>query len=621
MKFKSTILLIFISVYFLNANTNSDTLKIYRYKDLEVSSEKDQKLLMPFGRANYTNVTNNFGFSLIRKGTLFAQDVYSDGFKRGDIEVVIDGERYHAACPNRMDSPLSRVNPSELESVAFSKSATELNSGIGGRMSFQREKPVYNNFARVSMSGISAGNQAGDISVDGNYRNNKISLRFVDGAPYVDGNGRSFKDLYPYQETPNYQLIEGAYYGISKNLEWRASFVQNSNIHFPYLMMDEIENFTASAFMNYKGNKLYFNYTDHLMNNDLRISMMGMETDAQSLTIGLNGKYYDAYFRNWKADNTISGIMNGMPMQINNALMANFKEVAFSGKYDYSLEYIDIAGRATLVFNTIDDVNNVFFERAFDDVSNNRFFINFALNAGKDIYIANNTILGLYSEVASDRPMPEQMYFKVDRPRQNPDRIGNPTLNQPVKAGFRSSLEYKFIKLEGFANYVNNFVDLNVLTNDNGKFETYYNTNALLAGLNLMLTSKYLDFEANYNWGENSETSEPLAEIRPFSTRARLKYTPVYDLLFSLTHIFEYTQTRVAKSIGEFTSPSWNRFDLGVAYRLKDLKLFVNIENILNHNYYRHLSFARNAFSSGMRVYEPGTLFRLSIEYAYDFKN
>jgi hypothetical protein len=618
MKKISTLLLVLFSVYLLKANDN-DTLKIYRYKGLEVSSEKDRGLLMPFGRANYTNVANNFGFSLIRKGTLFAQDVYSDGFKRGDIEVVIDGERYHAACPNRMDSPLSRVNPSELESVAFSKSATEINSGIGGRMSFSREKPIYNGFTRVSTTGISAGNQAGDISVDGNYHNNKISVRYVDGAPYLDGKGRSFKDLYPYKETPNYELFEAAYYGISKEMEWRASYVQNSNIHFPYLMMDEIENYTASAFTSYKGNKLYFNYTDHLMTNEFRTSMMGMETDAQSLTIGLNGEYYDAYFRNWNADNNISGSMNGMPMNINNEMIANFNEFAASGKYDHSFGFIDLSGRISFLYNSIDDVNNEFFERAFDDVSNSRFFANFAINAGKDIFVAKDVILGIYAEAASDRPMPEQMYFKVDKPGQNADRIGNPTLDQPIKSGLRSSLEYKFIKLEGFANYVHNFVDLNFMTNESGKFETFYNTNALLAGVNVMLASKYLDFEANFNWGENTETLEPLAEIRPFATRTRLKYSPIDDLRIYATHIFEHAQSRVARSINEFTTPSWNRIDLGAAYRFKSFQVLFDIENVLNHNYYRHLSFARNAFSSGMPVYEPGTLFRLSLQYAYDF--
>ena len=87
------------------------------------------------------------------------------------------------------------------------------------------------------------------------------------------------------------------------NINYGMSFTYTDNISFPYLRMDERLNWVYSAFARYKNHKLYFNYTHHIMDNALRVSPMFMETDAKNLTIGAIGDFYEAVYRNWKADN------------------------------------------------------------------------------------------------------------------------------------------------------------------------------------------------------------------------------------------------------------------------------------------------------------------------------
>ena len=67
--------------------------------------------------------------------------------------------------------------------------------------------------------------------------------------------------------------------------------------------MDERFNRVYSAYLSYDKNKLYFNYTDHIMDNELRVSSMLMRTSAKNLTIGAIGEFYEVVYRNWDADN------------------------------------------------------------------------------------------------------------------------------------------------------------------------------------------------------------------------------------------------------------------------------------------------------------------------------
>ena len=268
---------------------------------------------------------NRNGFSLIRKGVFFAQDIYADGFKKGDVSVVVDGERYHCACPNRMDSPLSRVNPLELESLELNKTAGDIQSGLGGKVSFHRAVPLEPISLKAGLSGSSAASQSFDGSLSAEGFNQRLSVRYSTGLPYEDADGRTFKDLYGYQDNFKYTLAEATFNGASSLWNYGATFTYTENVSFPYLKMDERDNKVISTHISFNENKVYFNYTYHVMDNDLRQSTMFMESIGKNLTIGAVGSFYDVYYRNWNLDN----VMIMPTMTLNNNMMPdvnNFME-------------------------------------------------------------------------------------------------------------------------------------------------------------------------------------------------------------------------------------------------------------------------------------------------------
>ena len=161
----------------------SDSVKVYWLEPVEVTSQKLSlgNYQTPVEKDNLSSLLNRNGFNLIRKGVFFAQDIYVDGFRKGDIAVVVDGERYHCACPNRMDSPLSRVNPLELESLELNKTAGNIQSGLGGQVSFHRTAPVEPISLRAGLSGLSAASQSFDGSLAAEGYNQRLSLRYSSG--------------------------------------------------------------------------------------------------------------------------------------------------------------------------------------------------------------------------------------------------------------------------------------------------------------------------------------------------------------------------------------------------------------------------------------------------------
>ena len=89
-------LMVLVSLLSTAAFSQTDSVRVYWLSPIEVTANRVflGQQSSPTTKDNLTTVFSQNGFALIRKGTFFAQDVYADGFKRGDLSVVIDGERF-----------------------------------------------------------------------------------------------------------------------------------------------------------------------------------------------------------------------------------------------------------------------------------------------------------------------------------------------------------------------------------------------------------------------------------------------------------------------------------------------------------------------------------------------
>jgi len=608
---KKLIIFLFL-LPFVSFGEAKDTLKTYKTSEVEIISRREIQFvkLQDYGPGYSSELLNRNGYQLIRRGLSFTQDIYSDGFKKGDIRVVIDGEYYHNACPNRMDAPATRVNPVDLSEVEITKSTSLLSTGLYGKVEYHRtklEKPFrFNSF----VSGQVGANSEYDVSFSAQSHWTSISARFSQGIPYKNAKGNSFSDLYMYKD--NYKFSFGNI-GFRKllpelNLEAGFNFSYAKDISFPYLMMDERSSKVFSGYLQFKGYKAYLNYTDHLMNDGLRENAMGMETRAKNITTGIKGDFFEFVYRNWNADNVI--------MQISNKMLPNVDQFALNLASDYSLGFVKLFFKGGVNYLRYkDESRKAFFESLYPDAKTGRIFISGGLSAIIGHQFSEKLLWSVLPEIATDAPEPEMLFLALVRPMNKPDWSGNPTLKQPIRATLRTSLQTDFLTLELFGNYVLNYVDIVVKKKEMKNAMTYDNVNAIIAGANLKFNYKWLTTELSYLWGENEDNKKPLAEIAPLSISSKVEIPIVENLSVSLTHRWENAQKRVNPDLKEFSTPAWNTLGLGLQYSFSWLHFDLQIQNLLNHNYYRFLSFSRNPFSAGMPVYEPGRVFMLTVYF------
>jgi iron complex outermembrane receptor protein len=73
----------------------------------------------------------------------------------------------------------------------------------------------------------------------------------------------------------------------------------------------------------------------------------------------------------------------------------------------------------------------------------------------------------------------------------------------------------------------------------------------------------------------------------------------------------------VDPNLNEEPTPSWQRVDVGFRYAGRHGQLVLEVENATNELYTQHLSYLRNPFASGQRVWEPGRTVRVGVGAAY----
>lgn len=615
--FLLTLLLIFDACLLAAELVPEDSLRIYRMKPVIIQSDRIDAHIndFPEGKISLSKALNSYGFELIRKGTFFAQDIYADGLKRADYTVVVDGERYHSACPNRMDSPFTRINSLEMQSITLIKNSSSLQSSLGGAVSILRNEIADEFSTNLTLSKSFINSNDIDAGAVFDYKNHRFMARYATGFPYYDANSKSFKENYNYKDKYPYTLAEMALQGESDDVSYRLSIAYTEDISFPYLKMDERWNYIYSGFFKYQDNKIYFNYTDHLMDNTLRNDKGYMETAAKNLTIGATGSFYDFYYRNWNMDNLITTKTAEEVIRIDNNMIPNIHLFSLVFQKEYEVDKLILFSKLGAEYVTISNNERLaFYQAIYPDAKDNRIFLQGSFGALYNFIFSNELSLRLFAEGAIQPPQPEQLYISVKKPGKNPYWSGNPELNSPKKISFKSSFNFYDVKFEVFYHKIFDFVNISKDISDI-QYSSFRNINARFLGLNINYKNNYLDFFAAYTWAENTKNNTPLSEISPLNISTTIKSPEIYKIKSYISFTYNDAQLRVDKELNELPTPSWIRIDLGLQTTFDRFAFVLNAENILNEYYYRHLSYMRDPFASGFYVFEPGTTLRININY------
>lgn len=150
-------------------------------------------------RADLQRTLEQLGVTGVRRGVPLTTDLYADGFKRADLGVTVDGERYHCACPNRMDPPTSLAIPIELAAVAWDRTSSAPGAGLAGRLALQRAEPGEELRLRAAAEGDALRARDGNAAFALEGRRQRLSARFAAGESYEDAGGSTFRDRYGFR--------------------------------------------------------------------------------------------------------------------------------------------------------------------------------------------------------------------------------------------------------------------------------------------------------------------------------------------------------------------------------------------------------------------------------------
>lgn len=566
------------------------------------------------GRDRIDQILQESPFALIRRGTGSVSDLYVDGFKRGDVTLTVDGERFMTACPNRMDTRVGQVDLMDVETVSLSREGAGLQAGLGGQIDFHRRRPGQDRIVSGRLGGMLDSEEGFEGSLSWEQNRIRAGLRARVYSPYVDADDGTFVDRYGYSDEYDTEIYEVRAHAAHDQGDVYAAYETSTDVLFPYLLMDERENDHYQLSGSWGAHRLYFNRTEHLMDNALRTSyaMTDMVTDATNTQFGATGRFYDLTIRNWDADNRITPV--AMPaMEKNNHMLPDVWRVGATLRHALGEENDPwLVARAGLVHTSIGDDSVLDLYRALEpDAEDSRWSVPVGVTLSRHYGSGAGDLVGASLEASTAAPGIEQMYIATDKPGTKPDWIGNPELKDPARVTGRLAWRQSAVRCEVFATRVWEYSYLVKRAGEGAMIQTYDGVDAVLAGASARARWMWFEGGVQWNWGEKLDGNQPLAEIQPVTVLLTAESPRFHDLRGRVEYRHAAGQGRIDPTLDEEATGAWNRVDLSLDWKHARGTLALEVVNLTNVLYSQHLSYLRSPFASGRRIDEPGRSFRL----------
>jgi len=173
-----------------------------------------------------------------------------------------------------------------------------------------------------------------------------------------------------------------------------------------------------------------------------------------------------------------------------------------------------------------------------------------------------------------------------------------------------NSIKSEIFREKDYLNNPEKFLEINQLK---AKFKTGFEASwsqLLFAGLQHQ-------FRAAYTYAQDLEKDAPLPEIPPLDLRYHLSGNYLKNRLSPyITFRQVLAQARISAEFGETITPSFSIIDLGLSFRVNHIIGFTaGIENLLDANYYEHLSRSARG-ETAVPIHAPGRNLFLSFNLA-----
>jgi iron complex outermembrane receptor protein len=601
----------------------------------------------------------------LRKGGI-ANDVVLRGLQSRDLNVLVDGDRVHGACPNHMDPPPFHVDFAEVERVQVGKGPFDVrNQGsLGGVVNLitRDPEPGLRFSPSVSLGSFGYVNPSGTLSWAGERASvlGGFSWRVADADR--DGDGLRFTERANYRpefvDARAFSVGTGwvrARYTPSFDTTLEASYTRQGarNVFYPYLMMDAPRDDTDRFSVSFESRRArkhtitlvtaqaYVTRVDHWMDDSRRLTSVGaprdwaMGTQADAVTWGgkLGGRIgrttagVEFYRRHWDAETFLRGrgyasqpSIPGVDVDVV-GLYAEYSRILgdrvlleAGGRYDISTSTADQAKANT--------------DLAFAYLGTRSLSARDHLPSGK-LRVAWRPVDTLQLSLAVGHtarvPEPSERYFALQR--MGSDWVGDPELEPSRNTGVDAAVAWRgawaTLRASVFVSRIADFITVREAEIQsplpglvNSKARTWANVDATLVGSEASLSfvlHRHLFLSGDLSWVRGRQDprpevhilSENLPEMPPLRATVGIRYDDSRH--FAVVNLIAAgRQDRVDTDLGEEPTPGYTTVNVAVGHRRGPAALTVGATNLLDKAYFPHLSYQRDPFRTGARVWDPG---------------
>lgn len=602
----------------------------------------------------------------IRKSGSYGFDPVLRGFKYDQINIVMDnGISATAACPNRMDPPISQIPLNMVDQVEILKGPHSLRYGssFGGSIHFTSSPARFTKntkaFGRANASYESNGNifrteaQAG---AKGKFYNFGIYGAFSNGSDYKDGNGDKVASSF---NRRNIGLDAAFKLSEMQSLKLSANNNFAEDVDFPALNMDLREDdtwlFNVQHKIHFKNSSLaslsssaYGSFVDHEMDNlekNLNPRKVNAITKAETKNYGFRSEaafqfsnsslFTGIDYKSEQADGNRTREMLMGPMAgkiITDKIWQDSKidKLGLFGEYHFSIDEIYFVASSRLEHNSAES-----YDKADNFISidpgNPSNDLNISASIGATYDLSKQVRIGLWAgRAARSASLTERFINHIPVDVDPYERVGNPDLDPEVN--YQLDFNFNWITkntelgITLFASHLRDYISSRIRTDLSPLMPTapgvkqFVNINkAVMRGFEITFNQKlsssfYHRIMMAYTYGKDKDFNQALPEIPPLDFRYSLgaklcknKFQPEINF----RHVLK--QNRVAENFGETETPSFSLLDLKANYFLSDnVSIIGGVKNILDETYYEHLN--RSVKGTAMKpIYAPGRSFYLTL--------
>jgi iron complex outermembrane receptor protein len=231
-------------------------------------------------------------------------------------------------------------------------------------------------------------------------------------------------------------------------------------------------------------------------------------------------------------------------------------------------------------------------------------------------------------------PDARERYFTLQR--KGSDWVGNPDLKPSRNTGADAAVLFRQNALMANLSFYYYLIDDYVTVLDRAKANpvagimnsharSYGNVDARMYGTELQLAlslTRQVSFSTTVSYVRGKQEAAPskgllstnLPEIPPLSGRTQLRFDNG-RVWAEVEGVFAAAQRQVNADLMEVSTPGYGMASVRLGLTVRMVRFWVGLNNVFDGHFAEHLSFQRDPFRSGVRVYEPGRNFFLNVDF------